>query len=73
MDEKMNAAVRGIYESLTDEQKEKAKACKTVEELTALAAREGVEMPDEVLEAAAGGAFHPRCWGFEIGDVEPIC
>ena len=69
MDEKLNAAVRGIYESLTDEQKEKAKACKTMDELTALAARESVELPDEVLDAAAGGemafgdCFH--CNGYD--------
>ena len=55
MDEKLNAALKGIYDSLTDEQKAKAKACKTMEELTELAAREGVELPDEMLDAVAGG------------------
>ncbi len=29
MDEKMNEALKGIWDSLTDEQKEKAKQCKT--------------------------------------------
>ena len=56
MDEKLNAALKGIYDSLTDEQKAKAKACKTMEELTALAAKEGVELPDEALNMVAGGA-----------------
>ena len=55
MDEKLNAALKGLYDCLTDEQKAKAKACKTMEELTALAGKEGIEMPDEVLEAVAGG------------------
>lgn len=55
MDEKLNAALKGIYDNLTDEQKAKAKACKTMDELTALAAKEGVELPDEVLDAVAGG------------------
>ena len=55
MDEKLNAALKGIYDSLTDEQKAKAKACKTMDELTALAAKEGVELPDEVLDTVAGG------------------
>ena len=55
MDNKLNAALKGIYDSLTDEQKAKAKACKTMEELTALAAKEGIELPDELLEGVAGG------------------
>ena len=56
MDDKLNAALKGIYDSLTDEQKEKAKACKTMDELTALAAKEGIELPDEALDMVAGGA-----------------
>ena len=49
------AALKGIYDSLTDEQKEKAKACRTMDELMAFAGKEGLELPDEVLDAAAGG------------------
>ena len=55
MPEKALDAVKGIYDSLTDEQKEKAKACKSMEELTALAGKEGIELPDEVLDTVAGG------------------
>ena len=55
MDEKLNTALKGIYDSLTDEQKEKAKACKTMDELTAFADKEGLELSDHVLEAVAGG------------------
>ncbi len=55
IDPKLEAAVRGIWDSLTDEQKEKAKQCETMEELTTLAGKEGIELPDEVLDAVAGG------------------
>ena len=53
--EKLNELLSGIYESLTEEQKEKVKACQTPEELIALAGKEGIELPDEVLDAVAGG------------------
>ena len=56
MDDKLNAALKGIWESLTDEQKEKAKTCKSWDELTALAGKEGIELSDEVLDAIAGGS-----------------
>lgn len=46
------------YNDLTEEQKEKARACKTPEELVALAREEGVELSDEQLEVVAGGAWN---------------
>jgi hypothetical protein len=52
---KLNEILKGMWDSLTDEQKEKAKACKTLDELTALAGKEGVELPDEVLDQVGGG------------------
>ncbi len=58
IDPKLDAALKGVWDSLTDEQKEKAKACKTPDELTALAAKEGIELPDEVLDAVAGGYLY---------------
>ena len=48
-------SLKGLYDSLTDEQKEKAKACTTADELMVLAGEEGIELPDELLDAAAGG------------------
>ena len=54
-DAKLFEILRGISEGLTDEQKEKAKQCKTVDELMAFAGKEGIELPDEVLDAVAGG------------------
>ncbi|MBQ9545285.1 MAG: hypothetical protein IJV00_09175 [Clostridia bacterium] len=54
---KIPEAFKGIYDSLTDEQKEKAKACKDADELLKFAGEEGIEIPDEMLDAAAGGAL----------------
>ena len=45
------------YDELTDEQKAAARACKTPEELLALAKQEGYEISDEDLEAVAGGGW----------------
>ena len=56
MNEKLNELLMGIYDSLTDEQKKKAKACKTMDEFMAFAGKEGVELPDEALDAISGGA-----------------
>lgn len=50
-----------IYNTLTDEQKEKAKACKTKEDLVTFADEEGIELTDEMLDAVAGGGgYIPR-------------
>ncbi|MBQ9042512.1 MAG: Nif11-like leader peptide family natural product precursor [Eggerthellaceae bacterium] len=43
------------FNDLTEEQKAKARACKTPEEMLALAREEGYELPDEDLEAVSGG------------------
>jgi len=43
------------FDDLTDEQKAKAKACKTPEEMLALAREEGYELTDEELEGVSGG------------------
>lgn len=43
------------FEDLTSEQMEKAKACKTPDELASLAEEEGIELSDEQLEAMSGG------------------
>ena len=50
-------AVKGIWDGLTDEQKEKVKECKSMDELTELAAKFGVELTDEMLETVAGGSI----------------
>lgn len=43
------------YNDLSDELKKKAEACKTADELIALAEAEGVELSDEQLDAMSGG------------------
>ena len=62
-------SIKGI----SAEQMEKAKACKTSEELTALANEEGFELSDDMLEGIAGGIDMPElpderidCHGFFI-------
>ena len=47
--------VRMKYEDLTDELRAKARACKTPEELLALAGEEGYELSDTELEGISGG------------------
>ena len=59
MDEKMKEALKGIYDNLSDELKEKAKACKTMDELMEFAGKEGIELPDEMLDSVAGGCGVP--------------
>jgi len=57
-EKKMSELLKGVYDSLTDEQKEKVKGCKTLDEFLALAGKEGVELPDELLDAASGGIVY---------------
>ena len=50
------------FEDLTPGQQAKAKACKTPEEILALAKEAGYELTDEELEAVSGGW---SCTNFE--------
>ena len=43
------------YKDLTPEQLDKARACKSAEELVELAKEEGVELTDEQVEFISGG------------------
>ena len=47
------------YENLSPEQRERARACESPEELAALAEEEGLELSDEMLKGVAGGGFDP--------------
>jgi len=46
-----------LLNGLTEEQISKVKACKSSEELLALAKQEGFELTDEQLEAVSGGGL----------------
>ncbi len=59
-DKKLNELLNQALASLTDEQKEKAKACKTAKELVDFLAEAGVELPDELLDEVAGGKFFEK-------------
>lgn len=48
--------VEKYIEGLTPELQEKARACKNIDELLALASDENVPVPEEALDAIAGGA-----------------
>lgn len=48
------------FNDLTPEQQEKARACKTPEDILALAKEEGIELSDEELSAVSAGAT--ACW-----------
>ena len=55
------------FNSLTPEQQEKAKACKTPEDVLALAKEEGITLSDAELEQVAGGKgkwAHEKCDDF---------
>lgn len=45
------------FENLTPELQEKARACKTPEDVLALAQEEGYELSNEELESVSGGWF----------------
>ena len=49
------------FENLNPEQLEQARACKSSEELAALAAKVGVEISDEELESVSGGSWATDC------------
>ena len=60
------------FEDLTPEQQEKAKACKSADELVELAKAEGFELTDEELEAISGGSWL-KCHGLCEKDASPYC
>jgi hypothetical protein len=55
------------FDDLTPEQQEKAKACKSAEELEALAAEEGMRLSADELKALAGGTS--LCMSVKGGDL----
>ena len=57
MDDQLSTILDQLWNSLTDEQKAKARACTSMEELLTLAGEEKIELPDELLDAAGGYVF----------------
>ena len=56
MDEnRMKEVIKSIYDGLTDEQKEKAKACENPDDLMKLLDEWGMELPDELVAIISGG------------------
>ena len=55
MDEKMTKALAELMANLTDEQRETAKNCQTLDELMDYVGKEGIELPDDMLDVVAGG------------------
>ena len=48
------------FNDISPELREKAKGCKTTEELVKLAKQEGIELSDEQIESISGGDW--TCW-----------
>lgn len=63
----LNDTLKDIWFSLTDEQKERASACSTMDELLAFAGEEKIELPDDFVEGVAGGWLH---YNFDTGEYE---
>ena len=51
----LTGALKGVWDSLSDEQKKAARACESMDELAAFAGKAGIELSDEALDAVAGG------------------
>ena len=58
------------FENVPDNMRKRAEACKTPEELLALAAEEGYELTDEELQAIDGGTFFADCTWDQCTDVD---
>ena len=67
----MKEVLDGVFEKLTDEQKEKAKGCKDADEFMKLAGEWGIELPDELADAVAGGVKLGDDWKLIIS--HPCC
>ena len=64
---------KDLLKGLSDEQIAKVKACKSPEELLALAKKAGIELSDEQLAAVNGGCGKSEEW-YEIDNMTcPVC
>lgn len=58
------------FKDLSPELRKKVEACKTPEELLALAAEEGYELTDEDLKAINGGTLYADCTWDDCKEVD---
>ena len=65
----MNTELRNIIGSMTEEQKELARKCKTPEEFMKLAQDEMIELSDEQLAMVAGGWSESPCNYYDEIDI----
>ena len=63
----MNGRINGFISELSPELQEKAKGIKTQEELNEFLSENDIELPEDALEAVAGGCGEPRF--YEKGTV----
>ena len=70
----MNAQFEKYIEGLSPELQEKARACKTMEELNAFIAENDLELPEEALELVSGGCgtSTERCYHQNVTELERI-
>ena len=67
---KLTEQLKATLMGLTDEQKEKVKACKDSSELASLLVELGVELPDEMLDTVAGGLkYHEDGTRYDPGNM----
>ena len=53
--------IENYMKDLSPEQQEKARECKTIEEFNEFVADNNIEMPEEALDAVAGGGCTDKC------------
>ena len=70
-DKNLSEQMAEVLNGLTDEQKEKANACKTFEELITLLGEMNVSLPDELMDEVAGGGQYVF-YGSEVPDVPTL-
>lgn len=61
------------FKDLSAELQEKARTCKSADELLALAQSEGIGLSDEQLQAVAGGSWDGGCVDNTCREVVDLC
>ena len=72
MNVKMKEELKSIWENLTDEQKEKWKACKSEEEFMAFISEEGINLPEDMMKLSSDGEITDADAELAAGGRRPI-